>query len=71
MPAPEWATLNWPGSATIIAMLTKGIRDGELTDETSCKITSLRTGATAMLRHVRHRWSIENSWHWVRDTQLR
>ena len=24
-----------------------------------------------MLRHVRDRWSIENSWHWVRDTQLR
>ena len=32
--------------------------------------TSLRTGADALLRHVRDRWSIENSWHWPRDTQL-
>jgi len=24
-----------------------------------------------LLQHVRDRWSIENSWHWVRDTQLR
>ena len=24
-----------------------------------------------MLQHVRDRWSIENSWHWPRDTQLR
>jgi hypothetical protein len=22
-------------------------------------------------QHVRDRWSIENSWHWPRDTQLR
>ena len=34
-------------------------------------VTSLRTAATALLRHVRDRWSIENSWHWPRDTQLR
>ena len=25
----------------------------------------------ALLRHVRDRWSIENSWHWVRDVPLR
>ena len=24
-----------------------------------------------LLQHVRERWSIENSWHWPRDTQLR
>ena len=23
-----------------------------------------------MLRLIRQRWSIENEWHWVRDTQL-
>ena len=34
-------------------------------------VTSLRTTATALLQHVRERWSIENSWHWPRDTQLR
>jgi hypothetical protein len=38
--------------------------------DTRYYVTSLRTGADALLRHVRQRWSIENSWHWVRDTQL-
>lgn len=31
----------------------------------------MRTTAKALLQHVRDRWSIENSWHWPRDTQLR
>ncbi|WP_255440979.1 transposase [Synechococcus sp. HK01-R] len=31
----------------------------------------LRTTATALLQHVRDRWSIENSWHWLRDVPLR
>ena len=31
----------------------------------------MRTGAKALLQHVRDRWSIENSWHWPHDTQLR
>jgi hypothetical protein len=31
----------------------------------------LRTGAKALLRTIRQRWSIENSWHWVRDVPLR
>ena len=34
-------------------------------------VTSLRTTAKALLQHVRDRWSIENSWHWLRDTQLK
>jgi predicted transposase YbfD/YdcC len=33
-------------------------------------ITSLRTTPDALLRLIRQRWSIENEWHWVRDTQL-
>ncbi len=33
-------------------------------------ITSLRTIPEALLRLIRQRWSIENEWHWVRDTQL-
>jgi hypothetical protein len=33
-------------------------------------ITSLRTNPEALLRLIRQRWSIENEWHWVRDTQL-
>jgi len=30
-----------------------------------------RTSARGLIKHVRDRWSIENSWHWARDTQLR
>jgi hypothetical protein len=30
----------------------------------------LRTGAKALLRASRRRWSIENSWHWVRYVPL-
>ena len=71
MPAPEWVVEHWPGSATIIAVRSQGIRDGKGVDETRYYVTSLRTGADALLRHVRQRWSIENSWHWVRDTRLR
>ena len=32
--------------------------------------TSLRTAPEALLRLIRQRWSIENEWHWARDTQL-
>ena len=31
---------------------------------------SLRTAPEALLRLIRQRWSIENEWHWARDTQL-
>ena len=71
MAAPEWVEENWPGSATILAVRCKGRRDGKPVDETHYYVTSLRTTATALLQHVRDRWSIENSWHWPRDTQLR
>jgi hypothetical protein len=71
MPAPDWVVENWPDSATVIAVRSKGIRDGKPVDETRYYVTSLRTGARALLQHVRDRWSIENSWHWPRDTQLR
>jgi predicted transposase YbfD/YdcC len=70
MPAPEWVVENWPGSAAVIAMRSKGRRHGQSIDETRYSVTSLRTSAAALLRHVRDRWSIENSWHWPRDTQL-
>jgi predicted transposase YbfD/YdcC len=71
MPAPEWVVKNWPGSATVIAVRSRGTRQGKSIDETRYYVTSLRTGADALLRHVRDRWSIENSWHWPRDTQLK
>ena len=71
MPAPAWVMENWPGSATILAVRCKGTRDCKHVDETRYYVSSLRTGAEALLQHVRDRWSIENSWHWPRDTQLR
>jgi predicted transposase YbfD/YdcC len=58
---------QWPVSATIIAVCSHGSRDGNKTDETTYHATSLRTGAKALMQLVRQRWSIENSWHWVRD----
>ena len=71
MPAPEWVMEQWPGSATFIAVRTHGTRAGKTQDETSYYVSSLRTGAKAMLKAFRQRWSIENSWHWVRDVPLR
>jgi predicted transposase YbfD/YdcC len=69
--APEHIKTNWPGSAWIVELITctttcKGKRD------IACHrfITSLRTTPDALLRLVRERWSIENEWHLVRDTQL-
>ena len=71
MPEPDWVMENWPGSATILAVRCKGSRHGKAVNETRYYVTSLRTTATALLLHVRHRCSIENSCHWPRDTQLR
>jgi hypothetical protein len=80
MPAPEWVMEQWPGSATIIAVRSHGTRAGKPQDETRYYVvaertyrcdSSLRTGAKAMLKAIRQRWSIENSWHWVRDVPLR
>ena len=71
MPAPEWVVEQWPGSATIIAVRSHGIREGKPQDETRYYVSSLRTGAKALLRAIRQRWSIDSSWHWVRDVPLR
>jgi len=71
MPAPAWVVEQWPGSVAIIAVRSQGVRDGRPVDETRYYVTSLRTSAKALLRLVRNRWSIENSWHWVRDVALR
>jgi predicted transposase YbfD/YdcC len=60
-----------PGRATIIALRSYGIREGRPTEETRYYVSSLRTCAKALLRAIRPRWSIENSWHWVRDVPLR
>jgi hypothetical protein len=71
MEAPEWIKEIWPGSALIIAVRSVGKREGRPIEETRYYVTSLRNTANALLHHVRDRWSIENSWHWVRDSQLR
>jgi predicted transposase YbfD/YdcC len=70
MPAQEWVVEQWPSSATIIAVRSHGVREGKPQDETRYYVTSLRAGAKALLRHVRQRWSIENS-RAVRDVPLR
>ncbi len=71
MPAPDWVIEQWPGSATIIVVRSQGIRNGRPVDETRYYVTSLWTSAKALLRLVRDRWKIENSWHRVRDVKLR
>jgi hypothetical protein len=71
MSAPAWVMGHWPGSATIIAVHRQCTRDGRPIDETRYYYTNLRTSSKALLRLVRNRWSIENSWHWVRDVALR
>jgi hypothetical protein len=43
MPAPEWVMEQWPGSATIIAVRSHGIRGGKPQDETSYYVSTLRT----------------------------
>ena len=56
MPAPAWVVENWPGSATVVAVRSEGIREGKPVDETRYYVTSLRAGARALLQHVRDRW---------------
>jgi predicted transposase YbfD/YdcC len=53
----------------IISVRGRGLRDGRRIDETRYTVTSLRTDADALSRDVRDRWSMENSWHWPRDTK--
>lgn len=52
-------------------MRSVGTREGMAIEETRYYVTILHTTAIALLQNLRDRWSIENSWHRVRDTQLR
>jgi hypothetical protein len=63
MPAPEWVVEQWPGNASIISVRSHGIREDQPQAETRYYDSSLRSGAKALLRTIRQRWSIENSWH--------
>jgi predicted transposase YbfD/YdcC len=69
--APEHIKANWPGSAWIVEVLTTmTTRKGTRGTARHLFITSIRTTPEALLRLIRQRWSIENEWHWARDTQL-
>ncbi len=69
--APEHIKENWPGCSWIIELTSTTVtRKGKRATRTLCFITTLRTAPEALLRLIRQRWSIENQWHWVRDTQL-
>ena len=62
---------DWPGVSWVIELVVTGTRKGKRYRHVHYFVTSLRTSANALLRLVRQRLSIENQWHWARDTQLR
>ena len=68
---PDHIRANWSGISWIIEMITGTvIRRGHQVPRAHYFLTSLRTKPEALLRLIRQRWSIENEWHWPRDTQL-
>ena len=69
--APDHIKQAWPGSAWIVELITTTIkRKGKRSVRRHLFITTVRTTPEALLRLIRQRWSIENEWHWARDTQL-
>ena len=69
--APEHIKANWPGMAWIVQLITTTrTRKGPRAVACHRFISTLRTTPEALLRLIRQRWSIENEWHWARDTQL-
>jgi predicted transposase YbfD/YdcC len=54
----------------MVELVTSGTRDDKRFTARHQFLTSLRTTPEALLRLIRERWSIE-SWHWIRDTQLK
>jgi predicted transposase YbfD/YdcC len=68
--APEHIKENWPGSAWIVELITTKTTRKGTSSARHLFITSLRTAPEALLRLIRQRWSIENEWHWARDTQF-
>lgn len=68
--APQLIKENWHGTSWIVEVAASGTREGRPFAATHHFITSLRTTPEALLQLVRERWSLE-SWHWIRDTQLR
>jgi len=69
--APDHIKANWPGVSWIIEMVpTTVTRRGHQVPRAHYFLSSLRTKSEALLRLIRQRRSIENEWHWPRDTQL-
>jgi hypothetical protein len=68
--APEHIKESWPGSAWIVELITTKTTRKGTSRVRHLFITSIRTTPEALLRLIRQRWSIENEWHWARDTQL-
>ena len=70
----EWVKLDppWPGLASLI--LVESTREVETEKEAFRRyyISSLKgTDATAMARHIRGHWSVENNLHWQLDVSFR
>jgi predicted transposase YbfD/YdcC len=68
--APDHIKQAWPGSAWIVELITTKTTRKGTSRVSHLFITTIRTTPEALLRLIRQRWSIENEWHWVRDTQL-
>ena len=68
--APQLIKETWHGTSWIVEVSVSGTREGKPFEATHYFITSLRTTPEALLQLVRDRWTLE-SWHWIRDTQLR
>jgi hypothetical protein len=66
----EFIRNRWSGASWIIELVSTGHRDGKPFEQVHYSLTTLRTSPKALLSLVRQRWSIENQWHWPRDTQL-
>ena len=68
--APDHIKEAWPGSAWIVELCTTKTTRKGTSSVRHLFITTIRTTPEALLRLIRQRWSIENEWHWARDTQL-
>lgn len=68
--APDHIKDAWPGSAWIVELITTTTTRKGTSSVRHLFITTIRTTPEALLRLIRQRWSIENEWHWARDTQL-
>lgn len=70
MEATDVIRESWPETSWILELRSTGSRDGKPFDHHHYFLTTMRTSPEALLRLVRQRWSIENSWYWVRDVLL-